>query len=291
MVVGPHFGGRVAGQEQEMQAPSNDLVRVFDVDPDLLAGIDEPTAGHLRARMAARRVWVERGPWHPTIGAAEQNRHLGLLVLDGLLVRTLRLVGRECSEVVGPGDLIRPWDGDDLGGSVHCVSEWRALQPAMLASLDGHFAARIARWPAITSALLARSTRRSRALVYQATIAHVRRAETRLLLALWQLADRWGRVTPRGVVVPVPLTHQLLAQMTCLRRPTVSAGLGQLAHAGEVTALPDGGWLLHGAPPGVAGVDEQGLGCEQRLRQATCPSVTIASSRLPDRSSAIGAAA
>ena len=274
-----------------MHTPSIDLIRVFDIDPDLLAGIDEPTARHLRTRMAARRVWVERGPWHPTISAAEQHQHLGLLVIDGLLVRTLRLVGRECSEVVGPGDLIRPWDGDDLGGSVHCVSEWRALQPAMLASLDGQFAARITRWPAIASALLARSTRRSRALVYQATIAHVRRAETRLLLALWHLADRWGRVTPRGVVVPVPLTHQLLAQMTCLRRPTVSAGLGQLAHAGEVTPLPDGGWLLHGAPPGVAGVDEPGSGCEQRMRHARYPSLTVAAAGLPARGAANAAAA
>ena len=274
-----------------MHSPSNDLIRVFDLDPDLLAGIAEPTAGHLRARMAARRVWVERGPWHPTISAAERNQHLGLLVLDGLLVRTLRLVGRECSEVVGPGDLIRPWDGDDLGGSVYCASEWRALQPATLASLDGHFAARIARWPAITAALLTRSTRRSRALVHQATIAHVRRAETRLLLALWQLADRWGRVTPRGVVVPVPLTHQLLAQMTCLRRPTVSAGLGQLAHAGEVTRLSDGGWLLHGAPPSTAGVEEQDSGCEQRTRHARYPSLKVAPSGLPARGSATVAAA
>lgn len=246
-----------------MHPASSDLIAVFDRDPDLLEGMDEATARHLRTRMAARRLWAERGPWHPAIGIEEQTGHLGLLVIDGLLVRTLRLAGRECSEVVGPGDLIRPWDGDDFGGSVECASDWRVLEPAMMASLDRRFAASVARWPTISCALLARSTRRSRALVYQATIAHVRRAETRLLLALWHLADRWGRVTPRGVVVPVPLTHQLLAQLTCLRRPTVSAGLAQLAQAGELSPLLGGGWLLHGPPPRTSEPDRAGSALAQ----------------------------
>lgn len=232
-----------------MHIAGSTLIRVFDGDPDLLEGIDEAAARHLRTRLAVRRLWAERGAWQPSIGREEQVGHLGLLVIDGLLVRTLRLAGRECSEVVGPGDLIRPWDRDDFGGSLTCPSDWRVLEPAVMASLDARFAARVARWPAITSALLARSTRRSRALVYQATIAHVRSAETRLLLALWHMADRWGRVTPRGVVVPVPLTHQLLAQMTCLRRPTVSAGLAQLDQAGELSPRLGGGWVLHGSPP------------------------------------------
>ncbi len=241
-----------------MHIATKDLIRVFDADPDLLAGVTEPAAGHLRTRMAVRSVWVERGAWCPATEADEHNEDLGLLIVDGLLVRTLRVAGRECSELVGPGDLIRPWDSDAGAGSIACASDWQVLKPARLAALDGRFAACVARWPAITSALLARSTRRSRGLAFQATIAHVRRAETRLLLALWQLADRWGRVTPDGVVVPVPLTHQLLAQLTCLRRPTVSAGLGQLMRAGEVSTLGGGGWVLHGEPPSMSDDDKDG---------------------------------
>lgn len=242
-----------------MSNPSCDLIRVFDRDPGLLAGVEEPATTHLRTRMTARRVSVERGPWFPTVTEDERRGHLGLLIIDGLLVRTLHLAGRESSEVVGPGDLIRPWDADEAGGSVVCTSEWRVLEPTLLASLDKSFAAVTARWPAIAAALLERSSRRSRALVHQATIGHVRRADTRLLLVLWHLADRWGRVTPGGVVVALPLTHQLLAQMTCLRRPTVSAALGQLAEAREISSLPEGGWLLHGGPPDA-------LRCEARHR-------------------------
>jgi CRP/FNR family transcriptional regulator, cyclic AMP receptor protein len=77
----------------------------------------------------------------------------------------------------------------------------------------------------------------------------VRHAPTRLLLTLWHLADRWGRVTPDGVVLRLPLTHQLLAQLTCLQRPTVSSALSQLAADGRLTRRTDGGWTLHGRPP------------------------------------------
>ncbi len=260
-----------------MPNSSSDLIRVFDRDPELLEGVEEPAASHLRLRLAARRVWVERGAWRPTIADDERSGHLGMLIIDGLLVRTLHLAGRESSEVVGPGDLIRPWDADDAGESVACACEWRVLKPTLLASLDRQFATRAARWPAITAALLERSTRRSRALVHQATIGHVRRADMRLLLVLWHLADRWGRVTPRGVVVPVPLTHQLLAQLSCLRRPTVSAALGQLGQAGEISSLPDGGWLLHGEPPVTSGEEDQD---EDRERQSP---IAVLARRSPSR--------
>lgn len=234
-----------------MDRSSLDLIRVFEHDPDLLEGVDEPVAGHLRRRLTVRRAWAEPGVWEPAFAEEDTVGHLGLLVVDGLLVRTATLAGRECSEVVGPGDLVRPWDGEDLVVSVEWGSAWRALQPVAFAVLDARFAAQVARWPAITARLLGRSTRRCRTLVYQAAVAHVRHAETRVQLALWHLADRWGRVTPAGVRVPVPLTHQLLAQLTCLQRPTVSAAVSQLTDAGEISREPDGGWLLHGEPPAV----------------------------------------
>lgn len=228
---------------------SLDLIRVFEYDPELLEDLDGPLAMHLRQRVAARRVWADPGIWEPTFTPDELVGHLGLLIIDGLLIRTVTLGGRECSEVVGPGDLIRPWDAD-APVSVESGCRWRALQPTTFAVLDRSFAVTVARWPTITSQLLARSTRRCRMLVYQATIAHVRHAETRITLALWHLADRWGKVTPDGVRVPVPLTHQLLAQLTCLQRPTVSAAIGHLTEAGKISRHRDGGWLLHGEPPG-----------------------------------------
>lgn len=239
-----------------MERPSLDLIRVFEYDPELLAGLDTQVAEHLRRRMAARRSWAEPGPWDPVFADDELPGHLGLLVVDGLLVRTVSLAGRECSEVVGPGDLLRPWDGDDVLVSVASESAWRVLQPATFAVLDLAFATRIARWPTITAQLVGRATRRCRALVHQASIAYVRHADTRVLLALWQLADRWGKVTPAGVRVPVPLTHQLLGEITCLQRPTVSSAVSRLTDGGAISRGPEGDWLLHGDPPAQEPTDD-----------------------------------
>lgn len=231
-----------------MEMAGSDLVRVFELDPELVEDLEPAVATHLRQRLAAHRIWLQPGRWEPAFSEEEARGHLGLLVLDGFLVRTVRLAGRDCSEVVGPGDLIRPWDPDD-GDSVECTTDWRVLQPVSFADLDRRFAERTARWPAIEAALLRRATRRSRTLVYQATIAHVRHADSRILLLLWQLADRWGRVTPGGVRVPVPLTHQIIAQLTCLQRPTVSAAISRLGAVGEISRLEGAGWVLHREPP------------------------------------------
>lgn len=254
----PHLTRTRTGQHPRMQFSRPDLVRVFDRDPDLLQGVDEPAASTLRSHIVTGRIRLGAGPWCPVSDGRDLSGHLGLLVIEGLLVRTLQLVGRECSEIVGPGDLLRPWEGEESEDSVPGSSSWRVLAPTVLASLDARFAARTARWPTIAAALLGRSTRRCRSLAHQATIAHVRNADMRVLLVLWHLADRWGRVTPRGIVVPVPLTHQLLAQLTCLQRPTVSSALGQLAHEGQLTRLTAGGWILHGEPPACqAGVPSE----------------------------------
>jgi CRP-like cAMP-binding protein len=89
----------------------------------------------------------------------------------------------------------------------------------------------------------------SRTLAFHLAIVHVRHAETRLHLLLWHLADRWGRVTPQGVHLPLALTHERLAHLVCMRRPTASTALQRLSKAGELRRMRDGTWLLTGTPP------------------------------------------
>ena len=81
-------------------------------------------------------------------------------------------------------------------------------------------------------------------------IAHHPRVDARLLHLLWQLADRWGRVTPQGVSIPLRLTHELLADLVAAQRPSVTLSLQQLERQGEITR--EGGRLmLIGDPPGI----------------------------------------
>jgi CRP/FNR family transcriptional regulator, cyclic AMP receptor protein len=61
------------------------------------------------------------------------------------------------------------------------------------------------------------------------------RVERRLLLKLQQLAERFGRVTPRGVRLDLRLTHQELADMVGAVRETVTISLGSLARSGHLS--------------------------------------------------------
>lgn len=246
-----------------LSVPGTDAVRVFDHEPDLLAGLDAGTAEVVRRRAVAPKLWLDPGPWLQPGGEAGRFRDcLGLLVLDGLVIRSVRLNGRDCPELIGSGDLLRPWDqSGELSSLAHATS-WKVLEPTTLAALDARFAALVCRWPSVVGGLLSRSVQRSRALAVHLAIAHARQADTRLLLLFWHLADRWGRVAPEGVVVPLRLTHELLAHLVCLRRPTASTALQQLAQSGEVVRRRDGSWLLTGAPPtGQAAVSPAPTSC------------------------------
>jgi CRP/FNR family transcriptional regulator len=69
------------------------------------------------------------------------------------------------------------------------------------------------------------------------------------LLTLWHLAERWGRVGRDGIVVPLPLGHQRLADIVGAHRPSVTKAMGALADAGKVSRRDGGDWVLHGEPP------------------------------------------
>jgi CRP/FNR family transcriptional regulator, cyclic AMP receptor protein len=228
-------------------------VRVFDHDPDLLIGLDDRTAELLRRRVVVPQLRLACGPWSPPAEGDRLAGGIGLLVLDGLVCRCIRLQGRDCSELLGAGDLLRPWDAPD--GPFAGPTSWRVLQPTTVAVLDERFAAVLGRWPRIVSTLIGRSALRSRGLATNLAIAHIRNAETRLLTLLWLLADRWGRMTPRGVVLPLALTHELLGQLVCLHRPTTSSALQRLVRAGEIARRPDRGWTLLGQPPAQVSAD------------------------------------
>ena len=235
-------------------------VRLFDADPDLLSDLHPSAARVVRETAVVESLVVEEGPWAPP-SAEELGPHpVGLLVLDGLLSRTIRFDDLESPALAGTGDVLRPWQEHESVASLEFAAEWRVLEPATLAVLDGRFARRIAHVPGVIAALLGRTVERSWWLSFQLAIAHVRRTEPRVLMLLWHLADRWGRVTPAGTVVPLRLTHATIADLVCMRRPTVSATLARLARAGEVVRNGDGTWTLTGAPPDLSTITRRRAG-------------------------------
>ena len=91
---------------------------------------------------------------------------------------------------------------------------------------------------------------RSRWLAFHLAVAHLRRGESRVHVALWHFADRWGRVGPRGVDLRLNVTHELLAEIVAAERPSVTLALGALRERGLVERGPDHLWHLSGQPPG-----------------------------------------
>jgi CRP/FNR family transcriptional regulator, cyclic AMP receptor protein len=226
-------------------------VHVLRADPELADAI--PAA--LRARAAEDCVApmrsIKRGRWEPEDDAAMWvgAGGIGLLILEGLLVRRVGVDGRFGSELLGEGDLLRPWQGAEQTGTLNRTSGFKVLEATRLAVLHEPVALAMAAYPQLIGRLVGRALERSRNLVINMAIIHQARVNVRLLMVLWHLADRWGRVRSEGVVLPLHLTHSVLADLVAARRPTVTSALTELSRQGLVTPL-DRGWLLSGDPPG-----------------------------------------
>jgi CRP-like cAMP-binding protein len=101
--------------------------------------------------------------------------------------------------------------------------------------LDHEFAERVRPWPQIGMALLRRAGRRVAEADALRAIACQPRLEVRLVLLLWHLSTRWGRVEPSGIRLTLPLTHRLLGQLVAAERPSITHALARLADSGLVT--------------------------------------------------------
>jgi CRP/FNR family transcriptional regulator, cyclic AMP receptor protein len=228
---------------------TREVVRVLEVDPDLAEALDSEGEALARAAAVARVDLLEPGEWNGNRDYPESAGHLGLLMLDGLMARTVEVGNRSCAELLGPGDILRPWVSVAVHSSVPLESHWTVVDPVRVAVLDRRFTNTMARYPEIVGTILDRVMIRSRWLSFHLAVCHLKRIETRLMVVFWHFADRWGRVTPRGVSVPIRVTHQLLAGVVGAQRPSVTTALGSLRRSGSLERLPDGTWLLHGDPP------------------------------------------
>ncbi len=164
-------------------------------------------------------------------------------MLDGVIAREVVLGPAVSTELLGAGDLLRPWSSD-AAPIADMTVRWNALTDIRIALLDRGFAARAASYPGVSASLLARVEARAQRLATARAISRLKRVDERLEATLRHLCDRWGRVTVDGTVLPLRLSHRMLAELVGARRPTVSSALADLARRGAVTRRSDGSWLL-----------------------------------------------
>ena len=203
--------------------------------------------------VALRRI--PRGAWFPSPGERGGEADLGLLVLDGLLTRRVALGDRHSVELLGRGDLLRPWQPDcDQYAIVPPRAQWRVLIETDVAVLDERFQADVVGLRGVLGELLGRAVLRSRALALRLAIGQHSKLTVRLTLLFWHLADRWGVRESDAIVLPLPLSHETIAELVSAQRPSVSVALAQLAGEGMLSRRPGGHWAIHGDVPTELGL-------------------------------------
>jgi CRP/FNR family transcriptional regulator, cyclic AMP receptor protein len=231
-----------------LRSPGPAVVRILERDPELGPRIPAQHLAQARAALVARVRSLDRGVWEAPETA--DSRHLGFLVLDGLLARDVVLAGTTCTELLGPGDVVGPSTSSHDDTLVRYRVLWHVLEPVQLAVFDGHFSRSLADWPQVMRVLLERTLDGSLRASIHAALLQLSPVETRLVVMFWLLAERWGRVTPAGVVLKLRLSHQMLGQLVGCQRASVTTALHHVEENGLVRRRSDRTWLLKGSPPG-----------------------------------------
>ena len=221
--------------------------RLLEVAPWLGEGLSTADAEEAKRTVLVPVEFHEPGAlvWRQPVPA------VGLMIVDGRMVRGLHVDDAPAHgiEMLGDGDLLRPWTFQGATASIPSTVDWTVLSRVKLAVLDLGYVRATMRWPRIGINLLDATVERTRTLSYFLTVRQVSRLEGRILLTLWHLADRWGHVSSDGVVLELPkLTHEMIARMVAARRPSVTTGIRTLRELGLIEVQSRGRWILKGDP-------------------------------------------
>ncbi len=241
--------------------------RLLDLDPGLADGLGNHEVQAAQRQLVVRVERIATGAHEMPRSIFGADRGIGLLIVGGLAVRRVALAHRAAAELLGPQDVMRPFQ-DDEEHSVHPFgASLRVLEALDVAVLDAAFTTRLAPFPTITGELVGRALARSRRSIGALVIAQLPSVDQRLLVTMWHFADRWGHVRTDGILLPLAVTHEILGLLVAARRPSVTAALGRLALRHAVVPQPEGGWLLRGDPPEELGPRPRGP------RRATAPTI------------------
>jgi CRP/FNR family cyclic AMP-dependent transcriptional regulator len=226
-------------------------------------------ARELRVRMSA----IDTGEWDASRLEEADPGHVGLLVVEGVLAREVVLHTTVSTELLGPGDIVRPWRIEGAPQLLPVGVRWNALAPVRVGLLDRRVGVQLGGYPEIGAVIVDRLSERAQRLAVTQAISQLNKVEDRLVALFWHLAERWGRVAPDGVALPLALSHRLIGELVGARRPTVSTALAELARSAQIVRRDDGTWLLTGEAPGSVAGDAADV---VRQRRRLMPEETLA---------------
>jgi CRP-like cAMP-binding protein len=136
------------------------------------------------------------------------------------------------------------------------AERWRVVRRTTVAIVDARLLIAGRQWPRLFAALTHRLFDLAAEQTTLNAMLSMPRVDSRLMVLFEHYADRWGRATPEGRVLDLPLTHEMLGRLVAARRPTVSLALATLVEQGKVHRDETGAWVLpataQGAVPGDA---------------------------------------
>ncbi len=210
-------------------------IPLLDAVPGLGDRLADDRLGVAR-RIQTRVLAIRRGTWDAQADASPPGLY-GFVIATGTILRLVSAEHRVGGELLGPGDVVQPWR--DARNTT-----WRAVEDVTVALLDLRLLVEAAALPELSAELLSASAQRTQMAGRQLVIAQWASMDERLVAVVGLLAERWGVVTPAGIVLPDFLTHSVLAPLVAARRPSVTTALRRLAESGRITRRPDGRWLI-----------------------------------------------
>ena len=165
-------------------------------------------------------------------------------IVEGVVLKETTLAGRASLELLGPGDVLAPPLAVIRQLESRAASRYLAHGQASLAAIDDHFRHAVRRWPGLADFLHDRLGRQTHRSSMHLAMLHQPRAEDRVIALFADLAERFGHVTADGILIDLPLSHEIIGRVVASRRPTVTIALQQLAADGVLERLEDGRWKL-----------------------------------------------
>jgi Crp-like helix-turn-helix domain len=160
-----------------------------------------------------------------------------LLAVEDGFVAVRRTVSHARSVIVDEaasgGMLLPPTADEELVGLL--PSRVRVISSAALDRLLSESEGAHVVWDALSSAL----RRREELIASLSNARHLERVREKFL----RLARDYGKVGADGVLIDVPLTHELLAEMVCSARETVTRAVDELEREGFI-ARESGGYRV-----------------------------------------------
>jgi hypothetical protein len=231
------------GNQTRRSRPSASTIRLLAAAPDLadfLTSEEREEADRIALPVVSLAGEVELSELLDSANA------FAGLVIDGMLLRQLRIGEQPALRLFGPGEMVAT--GAAPTSAVLIESDCRAVDPTHLALLGIEFLAGAHRWPRLIAGIQARMADGQERLATQMAICQLPRVADRILAMLWLLAESWGRVTSAGTTLSLALTHEALGALVGARRPTVTLALRELTERGALVHQ-DRSWLLLEAPP------------------------------------------